>query len=153
MQAFIAKLSGSLLMLIIICFFLPFVSISCNNKEVLKLTGIQLVTGTKVKQEGLLWRETRVVPSQPGAALPFGLAVAGAILGFWGKRRIWTILQVVGGTIAVISLLLLKTELYHEMLQYPKLIFCVEYLPCYWITLGLFACVTMVNAAGCIRIH
>jgi hypothetical protein len=151
MRAFMAKLSGSLMMLIIICFFLPFIAISCDHKQVAQLAGIQLVTGTKMEQKGLLCQEARVVPPQPWAIIPFGLAIAGTALGFWGKGRIGTILQSVGSTVAVIALLLLKNKLYHEMLQYPKLLFCVEYLPCYWITLGLFACVVVVNVAGCIR--
>lgn len=149
MSAFTAKLSGSLMMLIIICFFLPFIAISCDHKQVAQLTGIQLVTGTKVKQATFL-RETRVVPPQPWAIIPFGLAIAGTVLGFGGKGRSGTILQLVGSTVAVTALLLLKNKLYHEMLQYPKLLFCVEYLPCYWITLGLFACVVVVNVTGCI---
>jgi hypothetical protein len=149
MRVFTAKLSGSLMTLIIICFCLPFIAISCDHKQVAQLTGIQLVTGTKVKQATLL-QETRVVPPQPWAVIPFGLAIVGMVLGFWGKGRIGTILQSVGSTVAVIALLLLKNKLYQEMLQYPKLLFCVEYLPCYWITLGLFACVAVVNVAGCI---
>jgi hypothetical protein len=152
MRAMILKLSGSVFILIIICFFLPFLSISCNNQQVAQLSGVQLATGTEVAQPALLLRESRKVPPQFWAVIPFGLAVAGVGLSFWQKGKIGMILQTIGGSVAVASLLLLKTKIYHDALQYPKFIFYLEFLPCYWITVWLFTAVAVLNLTGLVLV-
>jgi hypothetical protein len=144
-----SKLSIPLFLLIIICFFLPFVAISCDNKEVLRLSGVQLMTGTEVKQEGLLWRERRVIPAQPWAVLPFGLAVAGVVLGL-GKRRLLTALRAVCGVGAATFLLLLQTKLSDNLEEYPKLVFSLKYLPGCWGAVGLSVLAGLVNLIGLI---
>jgi hypothetical protein len=147
MRVTINKISGSLFILTIICFFMPFISISCNNKEVVKLTGFQLVTGSELKQTELLGQESRRLPAQAWAFIPFGLAGAGVALGFW-KGRLASGLRSVCGAISVVSLLVLRAKLHDNLLQYPKLVFYVEFLPCFWITLSLFSVAVVVNAAA-----
>jgi hypothetical protein len=149
MRVTINKISGSLFILIMICFFFPFISISCNNKEVVVITGIQLVTGGELKQTGLLSQESRRLPSQPGAVLSFFLAIAGVTAGFW-KGRWGAGFRSACGLIAVITLLMLKVKFHDSLEQYPKLVFYMEYLPCYWVTLSLFVISAVVNAAACL---
>ncbi len=42
-------LSPGLLGLIILCFFLPWVNIFCQNYKIASISGIQFVTGTSLK--------------------------------------------------------------------------------------------------------
>jgi hypothetical protein len=147
MRFLFSKLSNSLFLLIIICFFLPFAAISCDNKEVLRLSGVQLMTGTEVKQEGLLWQERRAVPAQPWVIFPFGLAIAGVVLGL-GKRRLLVALRAICGAGAATFLLLLQTKLFDNLEEYPKLVFSLKYLSGYWGAVGLSALAGLVNLLG-----
>src|ERR1035437_3739979 len=46
------KLSWSLYALILICFAMPFVTVSCGGQKVMSVTGIQLITGTTTQISG-----------------------------------------------------------------------------------------------------
>jgi hypothetical protein len=144
MRTIFSKISGALWVLMIICFFLPFVAVSCNNEAVLKLTGIQLVTGTKLETP-TLWRSpNQNIPAQPLAGAAFGCAVAGVMIAFL-KGRLSTALKVVFAAGAVVSLLLLKMKLDGDLLKYPKLLFYLDYLPCYWAALIMALLLVAVN--------
>ncbi|MBM3243119.1 hypothetical protein FJZ31_43220, partial [Candidatus Poribacteria bacterium] len=49
MEITIKKLSPAIFVIILICFFLPFVSASCGGQKLATLSGVQLVTGTTVE--------------------------------------------------------------------------------------------------------
>lgn len=44
------KVPTSLLGIIIFCFFLPFINVSCSGQTILKMTGKQLITGTTIEK-------------------------------------------------------------------------------------------------------
>jgi hypothetical protein len=144
MRMIFSKISGSLSVLMIICFFLPFVAVSCNNKAVLELTGIQLITGTKLKTSTIWRSESKSIPAQPLARVAFGFAVAGLMVAFF-KRRFSTALKVVFAVGAAVSLLLLKMKLDGDLLKYPKMLFYLDYLPCYWAALTIALVLAAVN--------
>lgn len=148
MGAVFSKISGSLYILIIILFFLPFVSVSCDNKKVVQLTGVQMVTGTEVAVKGLLWQEKQRIPPQPLAIIPFGLAIAGLILGYTKSSKLKNGLQMLLSTGACVSLFLLKNKITENVLRYPKIMFVINYLPYYWITLTLFILAAVLSGAG-----
>lgn len=146
MRKFLSRVTSPLFALLIICFFMPFVAISCDHKKVVEITGIQLVTGTEVKNGGFLWEEAEQVPPQGLAIIPFGLALVGLLTGML-KGEAFNWLRFGSGLGGAISLFFLKLKLTDEVLHYPKLIFVIDYLPCYWIALGLCVAVLVVNAA------
>ncbi|HYH02360.1 MAG TPA: hypothetical protein VEC37_04620 [Bacillota bacterium] len=148
MRNILKKISSSVYILIIILFFLPFVSVSCDNKEVTRLTGIQMVTGTAVTAGGLLWQEKQRIPPQPLAIASFSLAIVSLTLGFVRGGKLIAGLQTLLSSGAALSLYLLKTKLSEDVLRYPKMVFVINYLPCYWIALGLFILVAVMNGAG-----
>ncbi|HEY8463080.1 MAG TPA: hypothetical protein VIM29_03530 [Bacillota bacterium] len=145
MRAILSKTSISLFILIFICFFLPFTSVSCDNKEVIKLTGIQLVTGTEIKTKAFLYQEERQVPPQRLAIMPFGLVVTGLISGLVGKGKVSAGWQTLSSAGAALSLFWLKAKLANEVLKYPKMVFIVNYLPGYWLALALCIAAAVVN--------
>ena len=50
MESIARKVSPAAFVLALICFFLPFVTFSCQGHEVASFSGVQLATGTTVKQ-------------------------------------------------------------------------------------------------------
>ncbi len=42
------KISASMFALILICFFLPFMSLSCQGKDIVTMTGLQMATGVEL---------------------------------------------------------------------------------------------------------
>lgn len=53
-------LSSGFLGLALLCFFLPWVTVSCDRQPVVKLSGVQMVKGTTVATSGLTGDERRI---------------------------------------------------------------------------------------------
>lgn len=47
------KISPVILGIALICFFLPWINVSCQGEKVGTFTGIKLVTGTTIEQRGM----------------------------------------------------------------------------------------------------
>jgi hypothetical protein len=92
----------------LLCFFLPFVSLSCQGQRIHTLTGIQLVTGTEIERTGPFGEKTaqRVRPEFP--------AIVGLIAGIWGlglARRLRSRLKTIPGIVGLVGLLWLKAKI------------------------------------------
>ncbi|MEQ8174771.1 MAG: FHA domain-containing protein [Syntrophomonadaceae bacterium] len=96
-------LSPSLFGIILLCFFLPFVTVSCgNSKEMaISLTGMQLATGWAADEK----HKEGPNPLAVGGVV---LAVSGVGLGFWQNRSRFMASSIVGG-LGVATLFALKT--------------------------------------------
>lgn len=96
-------LSPSLFGIILLCFFLPFVTVSCGKSKEMSvtLTGMQMVTGWSAE-------EKHKEGPNPLAIGGLFLAVSGVGLGFWQNKNRFTASTIVGG-LGVVSLLALKT--------------------------------------------
>jgi hypothetical protein len=141
--------SSSLYLLILICFFLPFVSISCQKQEVVTVTGIDLATGKDLPDENILWSGERRVPPQPWAVAALGLALTGAAVGLL-RRTAGAFWGILSGLSGMIFLFLLKNKMDGELVKYSKLLFTVEYEPWYWTALILFGLAALSNFVGVI---
>lgn len=96
-------ISPSLFGIILLCFFFPFVTITCGGKSTgaeVQLTGMQLATGWSADKH-----KEDPNPLAIGALV---LAVAGVGLGFWQHRSGAVASSIVGG-MGVVCLLILKT--------------------------------------------
>lgn len=142
----IKKLSPAVFVLIILCFFLPFVNLSCGGQTIMSLSGFQLITGAKVspadnlfggfKQEEFDEKE-RVDP-QPMAILAFIMALAGLGLSFI-KRKKLAIITVIVSALGLIFLILLKVNMDGESDLGAQYIITLDYQFGYWFSLLLFA--------------
>ncbi len=109
------KISASFFAVILICFFLPFVSISCQNLSVLKLSGIDLVTGTTMNTPNLgSQAQQEKLPPDARAILAFTAAAVGLGTSFSQKRRS-TLFSAISGVIGFCSLLWLKSSIDAEL--------------------------------------
>lgn len=93
-----------------LCFFLPFVTVSCGGIKAFTLTGQQLATGTTLTQPQAFGPpQSQKVDSDPFAAIAGLCALAGIVLSLIGKRMAGAS-AAVGGAGAV-SLLIMRSRL------------------------------------------
>jgi hypothetical protein len=150
----IKKFSPAAFVIIIFCFFLPFVNITCGGQSVMSLTGIQLITGAEYKPQGMFdqkdlaedsaWQEKdklsveqRNIDFQPMALLALLMAVIALALSFIRKKMTVVICMVVS-VLGAVFLLLLKASLDSDTPSEAQLIIEIEYQFWYWFALLLF---------------
>lgn len=142
----IKKISPALFGLILICFFLPFTTISCQNQPVLSLTGVQLATGTSIEQPNPFGgaAKKQEIPGNPLASIAFGSACAGLATSFVVSKKMAIIPSGIGAVGSVV-LLLLKTKLDDEILRQGQGALRVEYGLGFWMSFLLFLSAALLN--------
>jgi hypothetical protein len=121
-QAPISKISPALFALVVLCFFLPFISISCQNPmsggemELVKMNGLEVAMGKEIKMPGansmgLPSSQTRTKPQSvegnPIAGIVFGIACAGIAVGFIAVPQQYIVQAGLAG-IGAVMLIMLK---------------------------------------------
>jgi hypothetical protein len=120
----VKKFSPAIFGIIIFCFLLPFVNITCSGQTVMSLTGFQLITGAEVDQSGMFNQqnmfnqqgmqnettESQSVDSQPLALFALLAAILGFALSFIKKKPIALLCMIVS-VLGCIFLILLKVNL------------------------------------------
>ncbi|MDD5676863.1 MAG: hypothetical protein PHW60_02595 [Kiritimatiellae bacterium] len=96
----------------IMCFVLPFVQISCDGKKAMQFTGVQLVTGSEMKEP--MGGETKKIPPEPFAIVTL-LALAVGIGFCASPKRAMSVSAAIAGGIAVISMFVMKTRMDAEI--------------------------------------
>lgn len=98
----------------IACFILPFIKISCSGEKLMSFTGVQLVTGSEMSNP--MSDEKEKMPPEPTAVIALIALVVGVVFAIQLSRG-GAILSAVSGGVAVISLILLKTNLDTEIMK------------------------------------
>lgn len=140
------KFSPAIFIIILICFFLPFINITCQGEKVATLTGIQLVTGTTIEQPSMFGAKgkTKKVEGELMALLAFISAIVGLILSFLKNRKISLAIAIVGG-VGLLFLLLLKNKLDNDMLREGQGMLQLEYSIGFWLTFIFFILAAVWN--------
>lgn len=98
----------------LLCFFLPFVTVSCQGMKIYSFTGQQLATGTTMSQPQMFGPpRTQKVEPNAFAAVAFLCSAAGVILCLVGRRMIRPVAVV--ASVGSASLLAMKVQLDHEI--------------------------------------
>ncbi|MDO8671155.1 MAG: hypothetical protein Q7O66_06950, partial [Dehalococcoidia bacterium] len=110
------KLSPALFVLIIVFFFLPFVSVTCGGTKAATLSGMQLVTGTTIEQPAGFGQKSsaREIGAEPTAIAAIALAVMGLVFSSSKGARGAAFTAIVG-VAGALSLLFLKTRIDGEI--------------------------------------
>lgn len=138
MQQSLKKFSPAVFGIALICFILPWVNFSCQGQHVATFTGLQLVTGTTVQQQGMFGqRQNQKVDSEPLAVAVLLLTILGVALSFLKSRKSSLIPSVVG-VVAFIVLLLLKSKIETDATNQGQGMIQVEYAIGFWLVLVLF---------------
>jgi hypothetical protein len=137
MESMTKKISPAIFGIALICFVLPFVTVSCQGQKLATLTGIQLITGTTIKQPSMTGKkQVQKVRGEPLAALVFLCVAAGMGLScLKGKKS--AIAPAVTGGIGLILLLLLKIKLDRDIFREGEGILQLEYGAGFWFVLIL----------------
>src|SRR5512144_1133400 len=103
-------ISPALFLLIALCFFLPFVSFTCQGQKIATITGMELVTGTKIdklqspqfnqqKENSELLKQSTLA-SEPLAVAAFIFAVLGIACSFISQYS--RILSIISAALGVL---------------------------------------------------
>ena len=133
------KFSPTIFGLALICFFLPFIEVSCQGQKIVTYTGIQMITGTTIEQPDLFGtgKQSKKVDPEPLAIFAFFSGVMGLGLSFL-KGRKSSVAPAIAGIIGVIALLLLKSKLNNEILKEGGGMLQLEYGVGFWLTFVLY---------------
>jgi hypothetical protein len=128
------KFSPGLFGAILVCFFLPFITMSCGAQDV-SLSGVQLATGLDIGQ--------RRLDPNPLVDLALLAALIGLVIGFVRWRAL-SLLSMLLGLAGAALLWLLKALLDAEALQYGSML-RLRYDAGYWLSFVLFVAAAALN--------
>ena len=167
-------ITTAMLALVLICFFLPFAEISCNNVPFYTLNGKDLLRGKPVTKDLFYDYAKRsgqeeefkkaeadpdslfklddlnnTIPSNPWAIAAFVMAAIGVLTGVV-LRRFGTVLHLVTSVATVIALIGLQISMsgeYAKSNSFIKMIVEIKFLAGYWMSLiisGLVAGISII---------
>ncbi|BAU23100.1 hypothetical protein THC_0708 [Caldimicrobium thiodismutans] len=153
------KVSGGLLGIVLLCFFLPWITVSCNNNKIYSFSGINLVMGKKIQSPDDLFGPSKNLNKKESAKekivrewkaiIAFLAGIAGILTCFLIKaNRVQGILTAVFGFLGGIFLFLLKNKFDSEMneiITKSAGMINVEYHFGFWVSLLLFFVVGILN--------
>jgi len=125
MQESLKKFSPVVFGIVLICFMLPWVNLSCEGHNPAAFSGIQLVTGTTVEQQN------QKVKSEPLAVAILVLTVLGFALSFLKDNKSSIIPGIIGAAAFTLLLMLkskIDTDASNQSIQ-------VQYAIGYWLVL------------------
>jgi len=142
------KILSPIFGLILVCFFLPFVNLSCQGQRLMTLSGIQLVTGTTIEQPVLFGQRSPVqrVSGEPLAILAFLCAIAGLGLSLRAMYKSFTFGPTIAGIAGAVLLLLLRSKLDSDALKQTSGMLQVDYIVGFWITFVMFSAAAVANS-------
>jgi hypothetical protein len=142
----IKKASPAVFILALICFFLPFVTFSCEGQKIVSLSGIQLVTGTTIQQPQPFGPpQSQKMDAEPLAVLPLLCGILGLALSFL-KGRSGAIAPAAAGGLAAILLLAMKSKIEGDALSKGGGVIQVNY------EIGLYVVVILFLAAVALNV-
>jgi len=134
--SFLRWVSPGLFGCIVICFFLPFMNISCSGKTFIQLTGIELITGKDTEEQ-------HYTGSFP-IAVAFGAAAAGIAVGFL-KGRAGAAASGVLALVGIGALAWFRYLVDKSLTAKGGSAFGIEYLFGYWASFLLFIAAAAFN--------
>lgn len=128
----------------LLCFFLPFVQISCSGQPIARFSGVQMVTGVELPNSPM--GRNKAGP-EPLAILSLGCAVAGIALSLSAGRILPVARTVIGG-LGAVMLLILKSRLENSSMKETAGVVQVEPLIGFWLAFLTFIIAAAINGYG-----
>ena len=146
MKRKVKKISPALFGIIIICFFMPFIEVTCSGQKAMSITGIQMVTGTSIQQPSMFGENTkgRKIDPEPLAIITFSSVIIGLLLSFMNKRKSAILPAIIAG-IGTITLLLLKSKIDNDVLREGSGMIQVVFVFGFWATFLLLIIAVGLN--------
>jgi hypothetical protein len=151
MEGATRKLSPVVFVLALICFFLPFVTFSCQGQRVATFSGMQLVTGTTLQQPQAFGPpQQQKIDPEPLALLAALAALAGLAVSFLrGKRG--AIPPAIAGGLGVVFMLALKSKLDGDVLRQGQGAIQVSYEAGFYAAVILFVGALLINGYALVQ--
>ncbi len=148
MNGIARKLSPATLILVLICFFLPFVTFSCQGQRIASLSGMQLATGTTVQQPQMFGPpKTQKIDAEPLASLALLCVLVGLGLSFL-KGKKGAVGSAALACLAVFLLVGLKSQLESDALQQAGGVAQLSFDAGYYFSLVLLIAATGLGVYG-----
>jgi hypothetical protein len=129
----------------ILCFLLPWVNFSCQGQHVATFTGLELVTGTTIQQQGTFGQsQNKKADPEPLAIAVLLLTVLGLALSFLKGGKASLILAIVGA-LTFIMLFLLKSKIEADAANQSQGAIHTEYAIGFWLALIASASAIALN--------
>lgn len=148
MNNLIPRISTGLFVLIIACFFMPFVIVSCGNQPIVAISGMELATGTAIGSPKVpsfnSENNERKLPPEPLASLALGAACAGTSVGFLRSSNKHLVSSIIGG-IGTTLRLAIKLKIDSQIQSEGQGIILVEYAQAFWLSFLSFLSITIAN--------
>lgn len=110
------RISSGAFGLAILCFLLPFVSVSCSGQKIVTFTGLQLVTGTSFNEPKQHANQSKKIKAEPFAVLALASGIIG--IGFTFSRSKKSAATAAAlGAIGLVMLLILQSNLRDALLK------------------------------------
>lgn len=139
------KLSPALFGLTLMCFCMPFVTVSCQEQKIMELSGVQLATGTTIKQPSFSGPpKEQKIAGDPLATLAILAGVVGLGTSFIKAKKA-AVAPAGSGAAGSILLLMLKSTLDNEIVKQGQGLLLVNYGFGFWLAFLLFVASTVVN--------
>jgi hypothetical protein len=137
-----SKVSPVLFLVTVLCFLLPFITVSCNGQKVATLSGTDLAFGSTVEQPQVFGQPVKKrVDAEPIATIAFLIAVAGIAVGFLAARV--PLASAITGGLGALFLFILMGKLSSDIGKNAQGIFQLDY------DIGfIMAVILFVGAAG-----
>ncbi len=136
MKDVVKKLSPAAFVLALVCFFLPFVTFSCQGQTVASFSGIQLATGTRIQQPQAFGPpKEHKVDAEPLATVALLSVLAALVLSFLRGKK-WGVGSAALAALGVILLVALKSKLDGDALRQGGGVIQVSYGAGYYLCLA-----------------
>lgn len=121
----------------LLCFVMPFLQISCDDKALIRMTGVNLITGVEMKEP--MSEETQRISPNPFAIVALVAAILGLVVALaGGKGSSW--MEAVMGGCGALALLFLKFRMDADVLSHSSgMPLSVQYLVGFWGAMGSMA--------------
>lgn len=139
-----SKVSPVIFIASVLCFLLPFVTVSCGEQKVASFSGVQLATGTTVEQPQMFGPpQKQKVDPDPTAALVALCAILGVALSLAGTRI--ALAPAISGAVGAVSLFVMKARLEDQVVRQGHGMLQVSYESGFSLALLLFVAGTVWN--------
>ncbi len=151
MLTIIKKISPVPFAVMLICFFLPWLNLTCDGKHYTSFTGMELVTGTKVEQQSMYGTgKYKKVDPEPMAIVALALAIIGIVFSFI-KKSGFNLAAGITGIATFIVLLILKSTVEKEIFDQVGRGVEVIWLFGFWFTLIISLIAAALNVLFYLR--
>jgi hypothetical protein len=114
--------------LALICFFLPFIQVSCQGQKSTSLTGLQLATGTEIVQRDP-WsgrKEIQTIPSEKSIVFVLICAAVATGAAFVAGKK-GSLIPAISGGLGFVLMLVAKSRLDNQTLEEGQGMLTIEY--------------------------